>query len=487
MTATAGRSRVRVRLAPSPTGEPHVGTAYIGLFNYVFARATGGTFILRIEDTDRERSTRESEAAILRALRWMGLPWDEGPDIGGPHAPYRQSERVELYRQAAHHLVAGGHAYRCFCTAERLRELRQAQEKAKSSTIGYDRACRALFPAEAERRAAAGEPHVIRLAVPLEGETTFDDLIRGRITIPNAQVDDQILLKSDGFPTYHLANVVDDHAMAISHVIRAEEWISSTPKHILLYQAFGWEPPVFAHMPLLRNPDHSKISKRKNPTSLDWYREQGFLPEALRNFLALMGFSTSDGTEIFGLERMIAEFSWERVGKGAPVFDLEKLRWLNGEYIRALPADDLMTRLEEVVLKEKPWDRALVRRSLSVAQSRIKTLRDYETVCGFIFASDVVLDRDLLVPKKGTAAQTAQVLQEAADRLAAAEWNASTFESICRVLAAEVGWKPGDVFMAIRVAVTGSRASPPLFESMDLVGRERALARLHRAADFLRA
>ena len=270
MSDSPASRRVRVRLAPSPTGDPHVGTAYIGLFDYVFAKAKGGDFILRIEDTDRERSTKKSEEAIFRALRWVGLKWDEGPDVGGPKGPYRQSERGDIYKAHTQMLIDRGRAYRCFCTKERLDQVRAAQEKAKSSVIGYDRHCRSLPRAESDRRAAAGEPFVVRLAVPTEGETAFEDIVRGRITIQNATIDDQVLLKTDGFPTYHLANVVDDYLMEISHVIRAEEWITSTPKHILLYQAFGWPPPQFAHMPLLRNADHTKISKRKNPTSLDW-------------------------------------------------------------------------------------------------------------------------------------------------------------------------------------------------------------------------
>jgi len=475
---------VRVRLAPSPTGDPHVGTAYIGVFNYAFAKANGGDFILRIEDTDRERSTKESEEAIFRALRWVGLPWDEGPDVGGPKGPYRQSERADLYREAAQQLIDGGGAYRCFCTRERLDSLRQEQ-KAKKMQFGYDRHCREIPREESDRRAAGGEPFVVRLAVPLAGETSFDDLIRGRITIENRQTDDQVLLKSDGFPTYHLANVVDDHAMEITHVIRAEEWISSTPKHVLLYDAFGWQAPVFAHMPLLRNPDRSKISKRKNPVSLDWYREEGYLPEALRNFLALMGFSMSDEREVFTSDEMIADFDWGRVGKGAPVFDLTKLQWLNGEYIRAMDLAALMERLEQVVLAGKDWDRAVVRSSLVVARERMKTLKDYETVCGFIFAEEVTPTREELIPKKCDAAGAAMILENAAARLAEIDWNGDAFEAACRQLAEEGGWKAGSVFMVIRVAVTGSRASPPLFESMDLLGRERSLARMRAAIALL--
>ena len=486
MTDSSPSRRVRVRLAPSPTGDPHVGTAYIGVFNYAFAKANGGDFILRIEDTDRERSTKESEEAIFRALRWVGLPWDEGPDVGGPHGPYRQSERAAIYRDAAQQLLDSGGAYRCFCTRERLDALRREQ-KEKKLQFGYDRHWRDLSREESDRRAGAGEPFVVRLAVPLEGETSFEDLIRGRISIENAQTDDQVLLKSDGFPTYHLANVVDDHAMEITHVIRAEEWISSTPKHVLLYDAFGWQAPVFAHMPLLRNPDRSKISKRRNPVSLDWYCEEGYLPEALRNFLALMGFSMSDGREAFSTDEMIADFDWTRAGKGAPVFDLTKLQWLNGEYIRAMDPAALMERLEEVVLAGKDWDRDVVRRSLGVARERMKTLKDYETVCGFVFAEEVTPAREDLIPRKCDAAGAAGILESAAARIAEINWNSDAFEAACRELAEECGWKAGNVFMVIRVAVTGSRASPPLFESMDLLGRARSLARMRVALEILRA
>ncbi len=293
-------SDVRVRVAPSPTGVPHVGTAYIALFNYAFAQQEGGSFILRIEDTDQARSTAESEEAILRSLHWLGIEWDEGPDCGGPHAPYRQSERAETYREHVQELLDSGHAYRCFCTPERLAELRKEQKRQRLPQLKYDRRCLELSDDEVTQRLADGAPHVVRLRVP-EGETVYRDRLRGEITFQNETIDDQVLLKSDGFPTYHLANVVDDHQMAISHVVRAEEWITSTPKHVLLYEAFGWQPPEFVHMPLLRNKDRSKISKRKNPVSLDWYREQGYLPEALRNFLALLGFSMPDEREVFSL------------------------------------------------------------------------------------------------------------------------------------------------------------------------------------------
>jgi glutamyl-tRNA synthetase len=477
---------VRVRVAPSPTGDPHVGTAYIALFDYCFARANGGKFVLRIEDTDRARSTLASEQAIMRSLKWIGLQWDEGPDCGGPHGPYRQSERSAIYQAAAKQLIESGHAYRCFCTAQRLEELRKAQLAAKGQ-LGYDGHCRSIPADESRRRAQAGEACVVRLAVPDDGETAFDDIVRGHISIANSTIDDQVLLKSDGFPTYHLANVVDDHDMRISHVIRAEEWISSTPKHVLLYSAFGWDAPQFAHMPLLRNPDKSKISKRKNPTSLDWYREQGFLPEALLNFLGLMGWSASDGREIFSLREMVADFSWDRVGKGAPVFDMTKLEWINGEYIRKLSADELARRLRESVPMAAAADEVALARAIPLARERLKKLTDFDTVCGFLFREEVTPAVADMLPKKRTAEEAAAALEQARKAMASApDWQHAALEASCRTLAEKIGWKVGDLFMPIRVAVTGSKATPPLFESIEALGRERTLGRLAKAAGMVR-
>ena len=336
MTLLQPTGPVRCRIAPSPTGDPHVGTAYIALFNLAFARRHNGRFILRIEDTDQVRSHPDSEVAILKSLRWCGLQWDEGPDIGGDFGPYRQSERGGLYRQHADMLIASGDAYRCFCSRERLDEVRAAQKAAGLDWM-YDGHCRDANVELGATRAAAGEQHVVRLRMPTDGETVVPDALRGSVTYENIRVDDQVLLKSDGLPTYHLANVVDDHLMQISHVIRAEEWINSTPKHLRLYEAFAWQPPVFVHMPLLRNADRSKISKRKNPTSLEFYQRAGYLPEAFVNFLGTLGYSMADGREMFDLADFIAHFDFSRISLGGPVFDLLKLRDLNGKYIRAMP------------------------------------------------------------------------------------------------------------------------------------------------------
>jgi len=487
MSESASRP-VRVRIAPSPTGDPHVGTGYIALFNYVFAKAHNGRFILRIEDTDLQRSNAESERQIFHSLHWLGLEWDEGPDIGGPYGPYRQSERSDLYRKYADELVAKGAAYPCFCTLERLKALREEQRRTKRPTLGYDGACKKLSDREVKDKLAAGEPHVIRLNVPDEGETVVHDRVRGEVIFQNARIDDQVLLKSDGFPTYHLANVVDDRLMEISHVIRAEEWLVSTPKHLLLYEAFGWEPPVFVHMPLLRNRDKSKISKRKNPTSLLWYKEQGYLPEALRNFLALMGWSAADGREEFSLDEMIAEFTWARVAKSAPVFDLEKLDWLNGVYIRNLSADELARRIRENVPAAKELDGGRVLRSIPLVQERMKKLTDYLPRTAFLYADTVEPRVEELVPKKATVQEALRMLTTAGEALAALpEWSTALLEERGRGLVEALAVKPRDLFMCLRVAVTGTRVSPPLFESMELLGREKTLARINAAREKLAA
>ena len=476
---------VRVRIAPSPTGDPHVGTAYIALFNSCFARQQGGQFVLRIEDTDRTRSTSESEAAIFRALRWVGLDWDEGPDVGGPYGPYRQSERSDLYREHARQLVDCGAAYRCFCTPERLAAVREEQKRQKLPQLKYDRHCLGLSDAEIQAKLDAGEPHVIRLRVP-DGETAYRDRLRGDITFQNETIDDQILLKSDGFPTYHLANVVDDHLMRITHACRAEEWITSTPKHILLYDAFGWTPPEFIHMPLLRNKDRSKISKRKNPVSLEWYRDQGYLPEAVLNFLALMGYSLGDDREVFTLDEMVETFSWDRVNTSGPVFDLDKLLWLNGLYIRCLAPEALAERLAAASPMAARADRDLLVRLVPLIRERLKLLTDFEEWAAWLFADGLSYEPELLIAKKSSADEARAVLVAADAALASLDvWETSGIEAALRALPEQLGCKVRTVFMTLRVATTGTTTSPPLFESLELLGRERTLARLSHAANLL--
>jgi glutamyl-tRNA synthetase len=467
-----------VRIAPSPTGDPHVGTAYMALLNLIYARQRGGRFVLRIEDTDRARFVAESERMIFDALRWLGLDWDEGPDRGGPFGPYRQSERTPLYQQAAAALLASGRAYRCFCTAERLEAMRRAQAAAKQAPR-YDRTCRGLPAAEAAARAAAGEACVVRLAVPLEGATTFRDELRGEITFDHANVDDQVLLKSDGFPTYHLANVVDDHAMQISDVIRAEEWISSTPKHVLLYAAFGWTAPRFWHMPLLRNKDKSKISKRKNPVSLIYYRQAGYLPEAMLNFLGLLGggmpAAEDAAGEKFSFSDMLARFQFDQIRLGGPVFDLEKLRWLNGLYLRALTPEAFLDAVRASVFGD-----GYLARIAPLAQERIETLGQFFDLTDFFFLDAVVPPREVFLPKKRTLEDTLRVAAELTAALEAAEWTPPALEAALRALAAAQGWSAKEVFMLLRALVTGKTASPPLLESLIVFGRARTLDRLRR-------
>jgi glutamyl-tRNA synthetase len=474
---------VRVRIAPSPTGDPHVGTAYIALFNRVFARSQGGKFVLRIEDTDRTRSTPESEQAIIDALTWIGLTWDEGPDVGGPFAPYRQSERSAIYTEHARLLIDKGRAYRCFCTAERLTKVREEQVAMKR-TPGYDGHCRALDRAETEARAAAGEVNVVRLAMPKTGETIFIDRLRGEIKINNEQVDDQVLLKSDGFPTYHLANVVDDHLMEITHVIRAEEWISSTPKHVVLYDAFGWTAPEWIHMPLLRNLDKSKISKRKNPVSIDYYRDAGILPEALTNFLGLMGWSFGGEREKFTLGEMVANFSWDRISLGGPVFDLEKLAWLNGLYLHDLNDEQLLERLLGWRL-----GKAHLMRILPLVRERIRRLDEFVPATEFFFSGDLDTARIVkdLVPKGKTPREIASLLTdliEAYDELRG-QFGAAALEATTRAFAEKRDAPTKELFMVLRLVTTGRAASPPLFETMEVLGKEIVRRRMRQCIELL--
>jgi glutamyl-tRNA synthetase len=477
------RAPVRVRIAPSPTGDPHVGTAYIALFNYAFAKKSGGKFILRIEDTDRTRSTPESEAAILRALGWVGLAWDEGPDKGGPCGPYRQSERLDIYRREIETLLASGSAYRCFCSPERLEAVRHEQRR-QGLFVGYDGLCRGRPPAESEGRTAAGEAHVVRMAMPRTGETVFVDRLRGEVKFDNAQIDDQILMKSDGFPTYHFANVVDDHLMEITHVIRAEEWLSSTPKHVVLYQAFGWQAPEWVHMPLLRNADKSKISKRKNPVSLDYYQDAGFLPEALLNYLGTMGWSISGDREQFTLEEMIAAFTFDRVSLGGPVFDLVKLSALNADYLRALDDRAIVARLRAWRLSD-----AHLARLVPMVRERMQRLDEFVPLTELFFSGDLdyaQVTKDLL-PKGRTPKEVSDVLLllgEAMDGLR--PFTAVALEPMVRGFAEKNGWTSKELFMLIRVAVSARRATPPLFETLEGLGRELVRRRVRLCGEFVR-
>ncbi|HEV8634004.1 MAG TPA: glutamate--tRNA ligase [Chloroflexota bacterium] len=481
---------VRVRLAPSPTGLAHVGHAYIALFNLAFARRQGGQFILRIEDTDRVRHDPAAEAVIFEGLRWLKLDWDEGPDVGGPHAPYRQSERREIYRAHAEQLLGSGHAYRCWCTPERLARVREEQQRRKEPPR-YDRFCLGKSEAERRREPDCADVPVIRLKMPDEGESTFHDLIRGEISFQNRLIDDQVLIKSDGFPTYHLAVVVDDHLMEISHIIRGEEWISSTPKHVQLHRAFGWEMPQVAHLSLLRNVDKSKISKRKHPwANLPWFRSQGYLPEALVNFLGLMGFSMPDGREVFSFEEFSAAFDWSRVGTTAPAFDLEKLSWLNGVYIRNLSLDELIVRARPFLIEAglHPESDEYLRRVLRLEQERIHRLAEAPELTSFFFQERLEYDPALLVPKGLTPAQALAALETAGDEFEAAGPGAdpAALEERFRALAERLGLKTGQLFSILRVAITGTTKAPPLFDTAVTLGHGRVMARIEHALGLLR-
>ncbi len=488
---------VRVRIAPSPTGDPHVGTAYIGLLNYVFAKQRGGRFVLRIEDTDRTRFVSSSESMIFDALRWVGLEWDEGPDVGGPHGPYRQSERTEIYREYCDRLLANGTAYRAFETPEELEAERKAQMAAKQAPK-YAGASRNYTQEQANAALAEGRPYTVRLRVP-DGDkgpgiaaTTFRDELRGDITFDHNNVDDQVLMKSDGFPTYHLANVVDDHLMQITDVIRAEEWISSTPKHVLLYRAFGWDLPRFWHMPLLRNTDKSKISKRKNPVSLIYYRQAGFLPEAMINFLGLMGGGMAHPTEqeivskgidtkladVFSLEEMLERFDFKRISLGGPVFDLVKLKWLNGEYLRRQSPAEFFQSLRSSIFSDE-----YLREIAPLVQTRIETLAQFGDMADFFFRDDVQPAPEVFVPKKRTQDEALAFAAAMLGALEASDWTTESIDHSLRSLLTEQEWSVKEGYMLLRAILTGRTASPPLLESLVVFGKARSLDRVRRFLD----
>ncbi len=473
---------VRVRIAPSPTGDPHVGTAYIALFNLIFARHFNGKFILRIEDTDQTRSRPEYEKNIFEALRWCGINWDEGPDVGGPHAPYRQSERTEIYREYAYKLLERGNAYKCFATAEELAEMREVAA-AQGKRVGYDRRYRTLSPEEVREREEAGQPFVIRLKIPLTGDCVYEDQIKGRVTVPWADVDDQVLLKSDGFPTYHLANVVDDYLMKITHVIRGDEWMSSTPKHIFLYEAFGWKAPVFMHMPLLLGKDGKKLSKRKNPTSIFYFRDSGYLPEALINFLTLMGYSMPSDKEIYPLEEIIRDFDPKRIGISGAFFDIQKLNWVNQKrIIETIPEDKLWDRLQEWQFNE-----TFMRKLMPLAHTRIKTFAEFMQLCDFFFINDLKVTPDLLCPKGNAPETISCLLQTIIWSLDAQEdWTGKALERASHETAEAFGLHHKKVVIPVLFAsIMGKLQGPSLFDSVTLLGKDRTRVRLMGAIELL--
>ena len=476
---------VRVRYAPSPTGYPHVGNIRAALFNWIFARRHGGSFLVRIEDTDRTRYVEGAVEAILEGLRWLGMDWDEGPEKGGDFGPYFQSQRLSKYKAAAERLIENGHAYRCYCSSERLEELRTAQTAAKQPT-GYDRHCRDKCDVAPE-----DVKSVVRFKVPLEGRTTFTDLIRGDVTFENSLLDDFVLLKSDGFPTYHLANIVDDHDMRISHVIRGEEWLSSAPRHLMLYRALGYESPEYAHLPMILGTDRSKLSKRHGAVSIIDYKVQGYLPEAMVNFLSLLGWSLDDKTDIMDIKTIIENFSIDRISKTAAIFNVEKLDWMNGAYIRALSLDDFTDRarpfLAEGVAESRGFERDYVKNALALLQERVKKLgelRDQPELTRFFFIDELEYTPADLLGKKMTAALTRTALESSLERLENLDdFTVESMETALRALAEELELKPGQLFGCLRVAVTGQTVSPPLFETMAVLGQESTLKRLRTAVE----
>ena len=472
---------VRTRIAPSPTGDPHLGTAYIALFNRCFAHRHGGSFVLRIEDTDRERSSRQSEDKILEALRWLGLDWDEGPGRDGGRGPYRQSERSAIYSDHIRILLEKSLAFPCFCDEKRLADLRREQIRLKQQP-GYDGHCLGLSREEVARRIENGEPHVIRLRVPREGECVFQDLLRGEIRIQWSQVDMSVLIKSDGLPTYHFANVVDDHLMGISHVIRGEEWISSVPKHVLLYDYFGWDRPVFCHMPLLRNPDKSKLSKRKNPTSIGYYRAMGYLPQALCNYLGTMGWSMPDGEEKFSLAEMEARFDLERVSLGGPIFDQEKLDWLNGRYLR----EDLNDTEFAKLFADWAFQPDLTEQITPLVRQRVSRFSDVTGLAGYFLQGELALTAEDFAHKHLDQDACRRILLFSLWTLETLpDWNRDAIEAGFQQLAEKMEFKIRDFLFPLFVAVSGKPVSLSVFDSIAVLGLDLTRARLRAAIEAL--
>ncbi len=484
---------VRTRYAPSPTGEPHIGNIRTALFAWLLAKHHGGQFLLRIEDTDRQRLVEGAVEAQMETLRWLGLEWDEGPDKGGPHAPYTQSERLDIHQEHAERLLAEGWAYRCYCSSERLSEVRKAQQ-ARKDPPRYDRHCRDLSPEDRARIEADNTPAVVRFKTPLTGETFTHDALRGEVPFANDTLDDFVILKSDGYPTYHLAAIVDDHLMEITHVIRGEEWISSLPRHVLIYQAFGWEPPVFVHVSRILGSDRAKLSKRHGAHAALAYREMGYLPEAIINFLALLGWSLDDKTEIIDLDTLIRAFDTDRLLTNPAVFNAEKLEWMNGVYIRNLSPEGLAERARPFLegALGQPVDAQKLAQIAPLIQERIKTLTDVVEMADFFFTEGPLkYDPANLLGKKSFAGEPARAADALASVISTVEtldgWGHEALEAAVRPLAEEMGVKAGELFAVIRVAVTGKTAAPPLFETMSVLGRDLSLERLRAARDRLAA
>ncbi len=488
----AGQQAPRLRYAPSPTGFQHIGGFRTALFSWLFARHSGGQFILRIEDTDTERTVEGAVDDFMQGLQWLGMDFDEGPVIGGPYGPYYQTQRMALYQHYANQLIASGHAYHCYCTKERLEEMRKAQE-AQKLPPRYDRHCRYLSPAERETLEAEGKSWTVRFAMPLDGETTVHDQLHGAMVFKNSDLDDFIILKANGLAPYHLAHLVDDHLMGITHVLRGEEWISSAPRHIQIYQALGWEAPLFYHVPSVLGKDKKKLSKRKNAPSWSDFQKQGFLPEAVFNFLSLLGWSYDDKTEIFSKEELIRAFTLERVSVSGGIYDPDKLLWMNGFYIRQLPLEELVQRSLPYMERpetegglpdsvQRPLDIMYTTRVLSLEHERLKTLGEAAHVVSFFFEKDVTYELAILIQKGMDAPRTRDALQAAYELLAGLEqWEHTPMELSMRALATKLDLKVGQLFGSVRTAVSGRTATPPLPEMMEVLGREVCLRRIAEA------
>ena len=475
---------VRVRFAPSPTGFVHVGSLRTALYNFLFARHHHGVNILRIEDTDRTRYVEGAVENLLSTMAWAGITFDEGPVSGGAFGPYVQSERTETYRGYADQLVAAGKAYPCFCTSERLDQVRK-QQQASGAPPMYDRHCRNLSKEEAAERIAAGEPHVVRMRVPIGEIVRFHDLIRGDIEFDAKTIDDQVLLKSDGFPTYHLANIVDDHLMEVTHVIRGEEWLPSTPKHVLLYEAFGWTPPNFAHLPLLLNADRSKLSKRQGDVAVEDYRDKGYLPDALVNFVALLGWNPSATEEIFRMEELIAQFELERVNKGGAVFNREKLDWMNSEYIRKMSVPELLPLVRPLaVARGYEVSESYLTAVVGLMQERVHTLPDFVDFASYFFQSPTDFDEKYKQKHWSEASREAVTALIEAFR-ATEDWSHTALEAIVRTMAEARGTSAGKLIHPIRLVVSGRGMGPGLFEMLAVIGKEECLRRMEHAVRTL--
>ncbi len=478
----------RVRFAPSPTGYLHVGGLRTALYNYLFAKHNNGTFVLRIEDTDRNRYVEGAVENLINALKWAELQYDEGPDKIGDYGPYLQSQRLDIYNRFANDLIAKGKAYYCFCTPERLKSLREEQEKQKLPQAKYDKHCLHLSKKEIEQNLSAGIPKVIRLNVEPDQEIIFDDIIRGRVVFESNNVDDQVLIKSDGYPTYHLANVVDDHLMKITHVIRGEEWLSSTPKHVLLYDAFGWERPVFAHLPLLLNPDRSKLSKRQGDVAVEDYRDKGYLKEALINFVALLGWNAGDDKEFYYMDELIKSFSLERVNKAGAVFDLQKLNWLNAEHLRKKSDSELLEMLKVEIQKSKFKDQnysdEYLKLIIQAMKERVGFVHEFITTCMYFYEAPTEYEQKAV--EKSWKDDTPVSLKKLSDEFSLLENpKKEDFEAALNKVAEELKLGKGKLIHPLRLAVSGQSTGPGMYDLLFILGKDEVIRRIETAIEKL--